>query len=163
MKKETLNNNLREERENFLSAIDGLTNEELILPGVCGEWSVKDIMAHITAWEAELVKLLWQVSQGGIPTTVHFTNPDVDQINAAWYARDKARSLELVTADFQGVRNQTIRRVLSFSEDDLNDPGRYSWSADKALWQWIVGDSSEHEAEHIINIIDWRENQIRQE
>ena len=76
----------------------------------------------------------------------------MEQINAGWNARDKARSLELVTEDFQGIRKQTIQRMLSFSEENPNDPGQYSWSVNKPLWQWVVGNSSEHEAEHINNI-----------
>jgi hypothetical protein len=146
---------LEESREYFLDAIDGLSDEELQQPGVIDRWSVKDILVHLTHWEAELVKLLWQTRQGKPPSTVHFSKVEVDEMNARWFQESRARSLETALEDFHGVRNQTVRRVEEFSEKDLTDPKRYPWLKGTPLWEWIAGDSFEHEAEHAAQIRAW--------
>jgi hypothetical protein len=46
---------LNEGRERFLEAIEDLTPDKMKETGVVGEWSVKDILVHLTRWEAELV------------------------------------------------------------------------------------------------------------
>ena len=40
----------------------------MIQPGVVGQWSLKDILVHLTLWEAELVTLLFQARQGQKPS-----------------------------------------------------------------------------------------------
>ena len=156
MNKDEILDALEDEREKLLDAIDGLPEEALLEPGVIEGWSIKDVLYHLSMWEAEMVKLLWQASQGQKPTTVHFGKIDVDATNAAWLAQGQERSLELVLADFQAVRRQTGRRVDIFSDADLNDPQHYSWLKGRPLWEWIAGDSFEHEAEHAAQIVEWR-------
>jgi uncharacterized damage-inducible protein DinB len=74
---------LEESHERVLEAIEGLSTEEMSEPGVMDNWSVKDILAHLTRWEAELIKLLWQTRQGMRPTSLHFNQShSVDEVNA---------------------------------------------------------------------------------
>ena len=155
MKKDELLDALEDEREKFLDAIDGLSDEELIEPGVVGEWSVKDIIFHICMWEADLINLLWQLSQGEKPSTAYFTNSSVDETNAAWQEISKTRSLDQTLADFEAVRKQTCRKVRAIPEKDLIDPARYEWLEGSPLWEWIAGDSFEHEIEHSAQIREW--------
>jgi hypothetical protein len=147
---------LEDEREKFLEAIEGLSDAAMQEPGVNGEWSVKDILSHLIAWEAEQVKLLWQAKQGIQPSSVHFSNKSVDELNAAWYAEFQARPLDRILADFQAVRKQTERRIDAFSDKDLNDPQRYVWLKNFPLWEWVANDSFKHEAEHAAQIRAWR-------
>jgi hypothetical protein len=156
MNKDEILDVLEDEREKFLDSIEGLSTQELLEPGVVGNWSVKDIMAHITLWEAELVKLLWQAAQGQKPTTIHFAGINVDERNEAWYEEQKDRPIEQIIADFSAVRKQTSRRVEAFTDKDLNDQSRFSWQKGYALWKWIAEDSFSHEAEHTAQILDWR-------
>lgn len=156
MNKHDLLIQLEESREKFLDSLEDLPQERWIVPGVVGEWSIKDILAHLSRWEAELVKLLWQARQGQRPTTIHLTQVDVDETNRLWYNEARTRSLERVLEDFHSVRNQTLLRVEAFSDKELNDPKKFTWLSSRALWEWIAGDSFEHEAEHAVQIAAWR-------
>ena len=156
MNKSELLTQLEEGRERFLNTLEGLPQDQWIIPGVVGEWSIKDILAHLSRWEAELVKLLWQARQGQRPTTLHFTQADVDETNQLWFIDSRTRSLERILEDFHAVRNQTLLRVEAFSDKELTDPKKYSWLASRALWEWIAGDSFEHEAEHAAQILEYR-------
>jgi hypothetical protein len=154
---------LENEREKFLDLIDDLSEDELQEPGVTGDWSIKDILSHLTHWEAELVKLLWQARRGQEPSALILRGlagedeEEVDQTNARWHAELSGRPLESVLEDFHAVRTQTIRRVEAFKEAELADPNRYRWLDGKPLWEWIEGDSFGHEAEHAMEIRAWLE------
>lgn len=160
MDRDEILNALEDEREKFLEAIEGLPEEAMLEPGVVGEWSIKDIMAHISMWEAWLIRLLWQVAQGQEPTKL-IPADQVDQVNATWHAQAKDRSLEQVMEDFRQTRKQTARRVLSFSERDLTDPQRYPWAQGKALAEIIAMNTWAHEAEHTAQILAWRQKSGR--
>lgn len=147
---------LEDEREKLMEAIDGLDDERLCEPGAAGDWSIKDVLYHLSMWEAELVKLLWQAAQGDTPTTIHFGKIDVDAVNARWHEQGQPRDLQQVLDDLQAVRKQTARRVERFSDADLNDPQRYPWLKNHPLWVWIAEDSFKHEAEHTAQIQAWR-------
>jgi hypothetical protein len=145
-------------RENFLEFIDDLPDEALVEAGVNGNWSVKDILAHLTRWEAELVKLLWQVKLGQTPTSAQFSKQSVDELNDQWFREMRSRPLDRILEDFHGVRTQTARRVEAFSDKDLEDGKRFVWAGGRALWEWVASDSFEHEAEHAEQIHAWRVN-----
>jgi hypothetical protein len=157
MTKDEILDALEDTREATLEAIEGLDDESMQEPNVIDDWSVKDILFHISMWEAELVKLLWQASQGQRPTSLLISDASVDQLNAEWHEKSQERSLELILEDFHSVRKQTSRRVEAFSDRDLNDLQRYPWLQGQPLWEWIAGESYEHEAEHAAQIRDWRE------
>jgi hypothetical protein len=157
MKKSDLLEKLEQSRENFLELLDSLTEEKMLEPALPGGWTVKDVLVHITLWEAELIKLLFQAQQGRKPKTILNSREPADQVNARWYAQHKDRDLEQALKDFETIRDQTIRRVQSFSDKDLTDPNRYKWLNDQPLWKWIAEDTFEHEDEHAGDIRRWKE------
>ncbi len=156
MNKKDLIQGLEKGRAEFLATIDGLSDGQMTEPGVAGEWSIKDILAHVSRWEAELIGLLFQTQQGRQPITAQFSALPVDELNARWYKDSRDRPLERVLSDFHAVRQQTIKRVQSFSYKDLTDPRHYPWLGGKPLAEWITSDSVEHEAEHAVRIREWR-------
>lgn len=147
---------LTDGRKEFLNLLEDISRDEMEIPGVIELLSLKDLLVHLARWEAELVKLLWQAKQGHKPTTVHFNQNGIDAINERWYQESKHRHIDIVWKDFVAVRQQTVRRVKEFGEDELNDQHHYPWLESKPLWQWIADDSYEHEAEHAADIQAWQ-------
>jgi len=147
---------LQESRERFMDAIENLPDSAMLEPGVNGDWSLKDVLAHLSRWEAELVRALWQTRQGRAPTWPR--SDQIDALNAQWYAEMRERPLHKVLEDFEGVRNQTMLRVETFNDRQLTDPHAYRWLLGKPLWQLIAANSFEHEAEHLEQIEAWRKN-----
>ncbi len=149
MNKAQLLKALDEEHERFIELFVDCNEEAMLTPDPESGWTLKDVLSHLTRWEAELVKLLWNIRQGQKPSTAHFSSSSVDEINAQWRSADQSRPLERILQDYHGIRNQTLRRVEEFSDRELEDPNRYPWLQGRALWEWIAGDSFEHESEHI--------------
>lgn len=162
MNKSELLETLEDSHQELVEMLENLPEATLLEGGVNGSWSIKDILAHLTYWEGQLVTLLFQAKSGAPkPGTVHFGSESVDAINERWHTQGQGRSLEMIWSDFIGVRKQTIRRVSAFSDTDLQDPQRYPWLSGKPLWMWVVNDTIEHEEEHADDIREWldqREN-----
>src|SRR3989304_982715 len=149
---------LEASRSALLDAIDGLTPEQLQHPKSVGEWSVRDVLQHLSLWEAELVRLLVHVDQGRRAVGQSFVpNPDFDSLNATWHAETKDRPLDRVLEDFHGVRRQTLRWVDEFSNEDLTRIRREAWLPNQPGARWIAEYSYEHEAEHTLAIRAWRQ------
>lgn len=160
MKKTELLEALEEERAELQEMLEDLPDEMLLVPGVVGEWSIKDILNHLTFWEGQVVTLVFQAQRGmPKPSTAHFGKETIDAVNQRWYEEGKDRPLEMVWKDWLGVRKQMIRRVSELSEEDLNHPDRFAWQRGVPLYQWILNDSIDHEAEHADLIREWLDTQ----
>jgi hypothetical protein len=156
MNKAELLEALATQRNTMTQLLEDLPDETLLEPGVMGDWSIKDILGHLTHWEGQMVTLLFQVSQGiSKPTTAHFGPDQLNVLNQRWYEAGKDRSLDMVWQDWVNVRKQVIRRVSEIQEKDLSNPRQFAWLKGKPLMQWILDETVEHEKEHLHHIQDW--------
>ena len=156
MNKTELLEALEDEHQELVDMLEDSPDEELLEKGVTGDWSIKDILAHLTYWEGQIVTLLFQLERGvEKPTTIHFADESVDTVNERWYKQSQERSLDIIWNDFKGIRKQTIRRVTELSEKDLTDPNRFAWMKGVPLIELILGDTIEHEQEHADQIREW--------
>ena len=156
MNKEELINKLENSRERFLEALDDLSDDAYHKPGVIDDWSIKDILAHITMWEAQVITLLFKARMKPRPSTAHFGSESTDELNARWYKQNKDRDLSLVLDDFEGARTQTLRRIEEFPERDLFNAKAFDWLDGEPLWRWIAEETFEHEEDHRNHILAWR-------
>lgn len=49
---------LDERWREFLASFAGLPDDALLMPGVTGVWSVRNLIAHVTTWEEEALPLV---------------------------------------------------------------------------------------------------------
>src|SRR5438067_12542038 len=85
----------------------GLSDSQLTEPGVMGDWSVKDILAHVATWEEEALKYLPLIIEGGRPPR-YVTYGGIDAFNAQM--AEQKRSLSL--ADARRQLDDTHRRLV---------------------------------------------------
>ena len=148
---------LENEREKMLDEIAGISADDLLDRTVLPGWSVKDLLSHINAWEAELVKLLWSLRQGKRTNTEQISDSSIDERNEAWRQLYQDRPILAVLGDYEAVRKQTIRRLQEFTDQELSDPKTFTSLKGVPLWKWVAEDSFEHEAEHRQQIARWKE------
>jgi hypothetical protein len=125
--------------------------------GVSGDWSIKDILAHITAWHRYLLDRLQAAARNESPS-VYITGLDdeeVDRLNEQFYQENKSRALDEVMTDFRSTYLQIVEAVQAMQEEDLTDAQRFSWARGIPLWRFVAGDTYEHYLEHIGPIKDW--------
>jgi hypothetical protein len=111
------------------------SDEELTRPGVVGDWSIKDVLAHITDNERRLVKWLRLNSR---------RTPFPDPASADLSASLRRRSPKSVLAGFRGSHIQLVEALQTTSAKDaqthLDDIAastyaRYAW-AKQAIRRW---------------------------
>jgi uncharacterized damage-inducible protein DinB len=125
---------------------------------VVGEWSVKDTLSHIVAWDKEIRTVVHAfVTQG---------NPGFDyKISgkrgfAKWNAREveKRRDLSAVQilAEMEEARRELVELVQGLTEEQLSREVVPPWRWPKTVWR-NVEILAEHDREHAEQIIAWWE------
>ncbi|MEW6580613.1 MAG: DinB family protein [Chloroflexota bacterium] len=150
---------LRAARERLLSAIEGLGDDDMLRVGAVGIWSVKDVLAHLVSWEAELVTALARLPQsGGRPPQI-VEIEDIDEWNAEQYRANALRSLVAVLEDFHGVHKHLLEAVAALDNRTLDDNRRFPWMEGEPLSYLILENAAWHEEEHAEDIRAWREQE----
>lgn len=117
-------------------------------------WTIKDIIAHITWYEREMVGML----QARALVGSDLWNLPQDQRNSPIHEENKHRTLEDVLTESEQVFQQLLEAVASLSEEDLHDPSRFQHMPFEWLpWKVIAGNSFEHYHQHIPDIRHWLE------
>ncbi|MBN1428621.1 MAG: ClbS/DfsB family four-helix bundle protein [Anaerolineae bacterium] len=157
MRKNELLDTLDTSHADLLGSLTGLTQEQMIQPGVIGVWSVKDTLAHLVAWEAEVVTALNQAQNRQVPSIIHIE--DVDEWNEIQYHVNAERHLEAIQADLTSVHKMLRHMIEDFDERLLTDNRCYSWMEGEPLWFLVEDAVVLHEQEHAGEIRAWREQQ----
>jgi hypothetical protein len=144
-------------REEFLAAVAGMDEAEMALAAVMDGWSAKDLFAHVTAWEAELLRAMAQGRAGKRPAYMSLSTAEEDARNEQWRKEFKKKPLAKVLEDYEAVRGQTIRQVEKLGDDELTDARRFVWTEGQALAAIIADGTLEHDREHAAQIRQWRE------
>jgi uncharacterized protein (TIGR03083 family) len=134
-------------------ALAGLSDRQMT-DAPDGGWSVKDLLAHIAAWQQVLLRFHMggqSFREAAPDITANYATDDVDTINEAFYRRDKDRPLAEVLDTFRRSHRQTLAAIEGMSEAELfrsYTPAGRDPSAGGRLANWIAGDTYEHYMEH---------------
>jgi len=153
--KAQLLNDIYTERRRLEKNLADLSEEEMLRPGVTGEWSVKDILAHLAAWEKLFVGWYSAGLKGGDMETspVGMCQTAMDSINQHIYAQNKGRSLEDVLTGFHASFQEVMGVIEAIPEEDMFGKGRFAWTGKLVLADYIAGNTCSHYA--------WAKGQIR--
>jgi hypothetical protein len=139
--------------EDILAPLD---ETQMTTEGVNGDWSIKDVLAHITAWHLRLLDRLHAAIWNEEPTLSGVvTDEEVDRLNEQIYKENKSRPLNDVLIDFRTTYLQIVDEVQAMNEEDLTDPHRFTWMKGNPLWYIVAGDTYEHYEEHLQPIQEW--------
>ena len=138
----------------LLGVIEKLSPEKMTTPDV-GGWSPKDNLAHLTEWMKILLgyHIDNRPSREVIGVAPEATEDwDFEAMNKLFFERNHHRSVEDVTDGLKSVYAEVIARLKFMPFDDLMKP-RYADDPDKQpLLNWVLGNTTEHFAEHRANI-----------
>lgn len=155
---------LRDEFDRWEKSLGRLTEEQVAASRPIPEMSIKDIMAHLTAWQKISVARLEAARQDKepeypkLPDGLDPDAEDVDQINA-WFLNSYR---EMPWSDIHQEWRKRYLRILELAnaipEKDILDSSRYTWQNGTALSAVLLG-SYEHHQEHFEPLLAW----LRQE
>ena len=89
-------------------------------PGTIGDWSPKDVLAHLAAWRAvEARRLEARAAESDAPTDDPAPNEPIDESNARLHARDRDLTWEAVAAGADDSVSSLIAAVERSTTDVL--------------------------------------------
>ena len=134
--------------EDFTSSYAGLPEAERLDPGVIGEWSVRDVITHVTTWEEETLMLLPRIMRGQRTPRYSSTYGSIDAFNDLMMQRKRDLSLQQVLE----AQQATHARLLAF----LDQVPEEQFASETRFRRRLRLDTYSHYPEHAEAIRTWR-------
>ena len=152
---------LKEQFDGWEYLLSGLSDAVIVTPYFDLDWSVKDVVAHLWAWQQITIARV----QGGlhdrdpeypkwIVESIENWEDDADRVNALTFETQHSKPW---TEIYQNWRNGFLQLLESgerVSEKDLLDGDRYPWLHGYSLAAILIA-SYDHHQEHYEKILDW--------
>ena len=151
MNKQQLLKELEKAWRTFEESYAGLSDSQLMEPGVIEDWSVKDILAHVSTWEEEALKYLPLILTGGKPPR-YIQYGGIDAFNAQMAEQKQGLAL----SDVVGQLNETHRRLLDY----LRSVPEEHFARETRFRHRLRLDTYSHYPEHAKAIRQWRERSV---
>lgn len=140
------------EREwNALMDVVAKLDETQMTAPDAGGWSPKDNLAHLAEWMNVLMG--YHIDRRpahevlGVPEEVT-KGWDMEVINPVLFQRNRGRSTQDVLDSLKRIYGELTARLDAMSFDDLLTPRHADDPEKRPLLLWVVGDTTEHFAEH---------------
>ena len=125
--------------------------EAMLRPRTQGAWSIKDVLAHIAAWEAEGAERLRLIGRGRADRVRFFDDmAEADRYNARAVAAAQRTSLPAMLRRLSRARAALIAALRALPPEALRDPShRYP------VVVWLPEFAWTHEEGHVHDIRAW--------
>jgi hypothetical protein len=147
-------NEIEREWSKLLVTIEKIPSDRMNEPDE-GGWSPKDNIAHLTEW----MKLQLGYHMDGRPAheVAHLSPEDLqgwdfEHINQIFFERNRNRSVDDVVDELKLVYSEIVGRLESMPFEDLLKPRWPDQPERGPLLNWVLGNTSEHFAEHRQNM-----------
>ena len=153
--REQLVHTLESAQKDFQDLLDGMETEKLNEIGVVEGWSVKDVLAHIAAWEERVAVWAAALRQGTRPERPFWPpNLSEEEENQAIYEKYKGLTLQEALERWQTVHRSVLQAIAEMSDEDLFER-KVEWLGDVAYAEAISGNTFEHYRHHEQDIRAW--------
>lgn len=146
MKKREIVERVRASHQKLRDALEGLSEEDCARKGLTAEWSIKDALSHITAWEIEGARSLREI-QAGTWKPRRLSQELIDDFNARAVKERAARSFAEVREEFDRAHADMEQVIASLPEEIEEKSPTY---------KFIEGVTFEHHAHHAAQIANYR-------
>ena len=139
----------------LLESFAGLPDARLVERGVVDDWSVKDVLAHVTTWEEEALKYLPLIAQGGKPPRYSVQYDSLDAFNALSTEQKRSHTLTEVLMQLEEKHQELLEYIRGVPEALLirETPFRHR----------LRLDTYSHYPLHTRMIRQWREQKEKEE
>lgn len=132
--------------EALIAAVDVVEPERRLGPSDYPRGSVKDMLAHLDAWqrmflEWERVGRTGEVAQMPAPGYTWKTTPT---LNMAIHERHLGDSWEVVVGHLRESHEQVRGVIETYAEDELFEKSRYRWTGSTSVGSYAVSATTSH-------------------
>jgi len=147
---------LNTERRRLEQNLSGFTTANMLKNGVVGEWSIKDVLAHLADWEAHMPVWLEAARRDQPVKEIEEGLPwkHYNEFNQRIYLRHKDQSLEEVLTYFHETHRQFMAMVEAMPEEEMLKPGRYAFIGKGAVYSWLHSYAN-HDIWAKTHIVQW--------
>jgi hypothetical protein len=146
--KPELMSEIEKEWKLLINVVEKLTDTQMTTPDA-GGWSPKDNLAHLAVW----VKIIIESHMDHRPShevlgVSEDVVEDIEASNSIVFDRNRDRSIQDVLDELKQVYGQLMARLETMTFDDMMKPRHADDPEKRPLVLWILGDTTEHFAEH---------------
>ena len=129
--------------EQFLAS---LSPAQMTQPGVVGEWSVKDVLAHLLEWQDMLLNWHATALKGKVPAVPAegLSWAQLPLLNQRIYEKHCNRPFADIQKEFRASYKKTLSVIQGLSDKDLFTRGRYAWTKTITLGSYFASCTSSH-------------------
>ncbi len=133
-------------RTNMGNVVQEIDTKLMIYPG----WTIKEMIAHITAWEIVIHKALQAYMAGDPPYFLR--EQDFDIFNEQAVDFRASWSMEQVLQEWKDVREDLKKTIHKLKETDLTVEMVLPWGSERTVAE-LIEIIGEHEGEHMNDTI----------
>lgn len=145
---------MREGRADLEGLVSQVGRAQVDQPSSLDNWSIKDIVAHVCAWDRYMIAWLEGDARGELPElpAPDMGEADIDRFNARAYTEWRDEPFDEVLAEFAASFAPFIERTEAIPEEVLLDSNRLTWTGAMPLWHHVAATSYWHYAKHVEQI-----------
>ncbi|MCJ7700976.1 MAG: ClbS/DfsB family four-helix bundle protein [Anaerolineales bacterium] len=153
---------IRRERKNLESLLSGLLDSQMVEPGVEGQWSIKDVMSHIAAWERLAQdRILAALTNTPLKYPVIHGDEFVDKFNAQVFSSNKETPLDDIICEFRAAHTDFLAQIEQLDKDVILQKLPFEWAGKMTFQVLISANTHWHYIEHAESIEKWLERQAK--
>ncbi len=145
--KEELLASIEREHGAFVALVATLPDGCYDEPGVWGDdWTVKDLLAHLSAWEQMFLGWYREGLSGkqpDLPAPGYKWN-ETPRLNKEIWRRHRDKPWMQVRHDFDASYREILELAQSLSENQLLNPGRFAWTGKNPLTTYLGANTVSH-------------------
>jgi hypothetical protein len=154
--KQEILNMLQEEFNRWEELLAGLSEAQITAPRLPGNWSIKDVVAHLWSWQQRSVARMEAALHNREPEFPRWpeslqpdSEEDLEQLNTWLYESNRDKPWSTVYSDWRTQFLRFIELAEAISESNLLQPGRYTWLGQHPLSLILVSSYEHHHLEHL--------------
>jgi hypothetical protein len=147
---------LRSEFDCWEEVLNGLSEEQITAPNFISDWSVKDTLAHLMAWQTRSIAQMEAAQANKEPDFPRWPvqplpdpGDNTEEINAWIYQTYRDESWSVVHASWRTGFLRFLDLGQAISEKDLQDPKRYPWMESQPLLAVLQSSYEHHHVDHL--------------
>jgi hypothetical protein len=159
--KEHLLEALKEQLNRWEELLDHLSNNQINVLLAPSNWSAKDVLSHLRAWQQRSIARLEAalsdrepIFPKWLPELDPESEVSTDQVNAWIYETHRDESWVTVRQNWKDGFSRLLELGERISERDMMDESRYTWMEIRPLALILIG-TYDHHQEHLDKLLAW--------
>ena len=136
-------------REGLMASLEGLSDEQMTRPAA-GEWSVKDLLAHLACWDELSLPDVRRLGRGDAPALAAFDIKKVDEWNGMLMSLRRHFPLDQARRELKICREMLLDAVAELPDSAL---------AEGQFGRNLLNICVFHDKEHEEDIRNWRKRE----